>query len=453
MSGNMLEAPERVLSTLNPDGTRLWMRPKAAFGRWWKRRRVVAWVLMILFNVIPWLTVNGKPLMLLDVIHRDFVFFGVVFQPTEVLLLALLLITVFLSIFLITALLGRGWCGWACPQTVYLEFLYRPIERLVYGEHGGRAKQDVPMYKRVIKFGLFFIVSLHLSHTFLAYFIGPEDMFHWTTGSPSDHPAGFAIVYGVAALMMFDFGFFREQMCTLVCPYARLQSVLLDRDSLIIGYDDQRGEPRHKGKKKSDTQSGDCIDCNLCVAACPTGIDIRDGLQLECIACTQCIDACDAVMEKIERPRGLIRFASQNTLSGVAKKFWRPRIVIYPLSVAIVLASFLTLLGNRATSEVVFRRVQSDVPVLLGDGVLQSVMLDLANNSDFERSYTLVVNEPAYSLVTVLPNIKAYGKRVVQLPIKVPVDAFVNGKYTMTLTVSDDGNLNEVLTKTLFGHK
>ena len=376
--------------------------------------------------------------MLLNVVHRDFIFFGVTFQPTEVLLLALLLITIFLSIFLITALLGRGWCGWACPQTVYLEFLYRPLERMIYGEHGGRAKEEVPLYKRGLKYLVFFVVSLHLSHTFLSYFVGPHIMFDWTFGSPSQHPAAFAIVYGVTALMMFDFGYFREQMCTLVCPYARLQSVLLDRDSLIIGYDDQRG---------------DCIDCNLCVAACPTGIDIRDGLQLECIACTQCVDACDAVMDKVKRPRGLIRFASQNTLTGVAKKFWRPRIVIYPIIVAVVFSSFLTLLGNRASSEVVFRRVQSDVPVLLENEVLQSVMLDLANNSDVEHAYTLVVNEPAISMVKQLPNLKAYEKRVIQLPIKVPVDAFVDGKFVMTITVSDDGNLNEVLTKTLFGQK
>ncbi|MDP6963640.1 MAG: cytochrome c oxidase accessory protein CcoG, partial [Planctomycetota bacterium] len=362
-------------------------------------------------------------------------------------------ISIFLAVFLITALLGRAWCGWACPQTVYLEFLYRPLERLIYGEHGGRAKEEVPVYKRGLKYVVFFLVSMHLAHTFLSYFIGPNVMFDWSFGNPANHPAAFAIVYSITALMMFDFGYFREQMCTLICPYARLQSALLDRDSLIIGYDEGRGEPRHKGKANDGNFAGDCIDCNLCVAACPTGIDIRDGLQLECIACTQCADACDAVMTKVKRPKGLIRFASQNTLSGDSRRFWRPRIVVYPIIVAIAFGSFLALLGNRATSEVVFRRVQSDVPVILEREVLQSVMLDLANNSDDSRNYSLHIEPPASSLIVELPTLRAFEKRVVQLPIKVPIDDFVDGKFVMSITIRDDGNLEETLSKTLFGPK
>lgn len=454
MSDNLVEPPERVLSTLNPDGTRRWMRPKAAMGKWWNRRRVVAWILMIMFTAIPWLKVGGRPVMLLDVMNREFTFFGTTFQPTEALLLALLLIGVFFGIFLITAILGRGWCGWACPQTVYLEFLYRPIERWAEGNKSGNSKKQVPIWRKVMKYTLFLVFSLHLSNTFLAYFAGPTEVLSWSFHNPGDHMAAFGVVMVVTALMMYDFVFFREQMCTLVCPYARLQSVLLDRNSLIVGYDEKRGEPR--GKKRhnpeAETPQGDCIDCGLCVAACPTGIDIRDGLQLECIACTQCIDACDTVMEKIERPKGLIRFASQNSLAGVIAKKFRPRLVVYPLLLVFIFGGLGYGLSHRASSEAMILRNQGSVPAQSGEFMVQPVSLRISNRSPEARTYTLEVTSPSEVKGNPFPlTLEAYGMQKVNLPVFTPIDAFVNGKALLQIKISDGEDFHADLEKTLFG--
>lgn len=452
MSEQLLEAPERVLSTMNPDGSRRWIRPKSAMGKWWKRRRVVAWLLMILFTAVPWMTINGKPVMLLDVVHRDFVFFGVTFQPTEVVLLMLLMLGIFISIFLITSLLGRGWCGWACPQTVYLEFLYRPIERLIEGKGTGKAHAKVAKWRVAVKYVIYLVFSLHLSNTFLAYFAGPQQVLEWSFGAPQEHMTAFLIVMLVTAMIMFDFVSFREQMCTLVCPYARLQSVLLDRDSLIVGYDEERGEPRGKKKRKDQGEAiGDCIDCGLCVAACPTGIDIREGLQLECIACTQCIDACDTVMEKIERPTGLIRFASQNTLAGIKHKVLRPRVIIYPLILIAIFAHFIVGLNNREMGEAMFLRNQAAVAVPTPEGVVQTVIVRVDNRDDIPHTYSIESAEVVEILGAQFPfELEAYGSRTINLPVRVDASVFENSRYTLEMRVFDDAEFTADLHTTLF---
>ena len=452
MSESLLEAPERVLSTLNPDGTRRWMRPKAAMGRWWKGRRVVAWVLMVLFTAIPWLRIGGEPVMLFDVVARDFVFFGVHFRPTETLLLAFLLFTIFFGIFLVTALLGRGWCGWACPQTVYMEFLYRPIERLCEGSHGGRAKKDIPLWRRCLKYAIFLVLSLHLANTFLSYFVGPQTVWAWSLDWPSAHPAGFAVVAVTVGLMMFDFGFFREQMCTLVCPYARLQSALLDRDSVIIGYDEGRGEPRGKRRKGEDAGHGDCIDCKLCVAACPTGIDIRDGLQLECIACAQCIDACDAVMDKIEKPRGLIRYSSQNALAGLPSKLLRPRTMVYPAIVMLTSTALILGLAGRDSAEVNLLRVQGQPWRVQEETILNPLQIRIDNKADEARSYTVEVLPPTVLSTSQFPlTVPSREGRSVVLLLSTPQSAFVDGQARVSLVVSDGVDFEQELDHPLMG--
>ncbi|HYE62935.1 MAG TPA: cytochrome c oxidase accessory protein CcoG [Phycisphaerales bacterium] len=332
-----------TLSTLNEDGSRRWLNPRPSRGRFWTRRRAVAYTLIALFTAIPYITVNGLPLVLLDIVHRRFTLFGYTFLPTDTPLFVLLMVAVFLAVFLATSVLGRVWCGWACPQTVYMEFLYRPIERLFEGEPG-RSKQPTGGLKRVLKWAVYILASLFIAHTFLAYFVGIDQLKTWVTRSPFEHPTAFLLMAGVTAAMLFDFGFFREQMCTIACPYGRFQSVMLDRGSLIVAYDRKRGEPRGKAKRVSlpvldAAPQGDCVDCRMCVTTCPTGIDIRDGLQMECIHCTQCIDACDAVMTKVGRPTGLIRYSSQRALEGEPRKA-RPRVVIYSALLALITSIF-----------------------------------------------------------------------------------------------------------------
>jgi cytochrome c oxidase accessory protein FixG len=444
-------AAERVLSTLEADGRRRWLRPRRAAGRFERRRRVVAWLLIALFTVTPFVRIDGTPLFQFDVAHRRFTFFATTFNADETLLLALLVVSIFLGIFLITALAGRAWCGWACPQTVYMEFLYRPIERLVEGRHytsGGR----VPLapWRRVLKYAIFTVVSFHLANTFLAWFVGVDTMFEWTTRSPFEHPGPFALVAFVTLLMMADFCFFREQMCTLACPYGRLQSVLLDRQSLIVGYDTRRGEPRGRRKHGVErTGQGDCVDCGLCVQVCPTGIDIRDGLQLECVACTQCIDACDGVMDKLGRPRGLIRYTSQSALAGESRRLLRPRVVLYPLALAGFGIAFIVALASRGTAELELLRVRATPYEVLEDGQVSSrTKLKITNRSDVERTYSLEIEAAGARVIApALPaRIGPSDSLEADLFVLQPLENFEQGKAAVLFRVVDDQG--EVLERT-----
>lgn len=358
-------APLRVLPTLNPDGSRRRVRPKLYDGVILRRRRALAYGLLLTFVLLPFVTIGGKPAMLLDVAERQFTLLGRTFLATDGVLLMLLLLGIFVTVLLLTALLGRAFCGWGCPQTVYMEFLFRPIERLIEGDRPAQLRLDRQGGgpRRALKNAVFLLLSVGVANVFLAYFVGVRTLGTWMTSSPLTHPVGFAVMGVTSALVFFDFAYFREQMCTVACPYARLQSALVDRDSLIIGYQEQRGEPRHKGKPRAG--DGDCIDCNACVVACPTGIDIRDGLQLECIACGQCIDACNTIMPKVNKDPDLIRYASQRTLGGGQRRIWRPRVIAYSV-LGLGAFSLLVVFG--------VRREAVDVTVLRGIGAPFSVV-------------------------------------------------------------------------------
>ena len=362
-------ASERVLATLNVDGTRRWLRPRVSPGRFLTGRRIVGYVLIAIFAIVPWIEIAGVPILRADLPNRRFAVFGHIFFPTDTVLMALLFISIFLAIFFITALFGRVWCGWACPQTVYMEFLYRPIERLLEGAPGKKRQiTHAKGFRKVVKYLLFLIASFVLAHIFLAYFVDPKVLLSWMTHSPAKHPTSFLVVMITTALMMFDFAWFREQTCLVACPYGRFQAAMLDRNSLIVTYDTKRGEPRGKkkggapagdislrvvadGTSAAPAAAGDCIDCKLCVTTCPTGIDIREGLQMECIGCAQCIDACDAVMDRIGRPRGLVRYASQAMIEGKARSIVRARMFLYPTIIVVLLSVFTYVLTSRASGE------------------------------------------------------------------------------------------------------
>ncbi len=401
----LLEPEEHVLSTLNKDGSRNWLRPKLSPGRFLLRRRIVAYILIALFTIIPYTKINDKPTILLDIAHREFTIFGFTFLPTDTLLLALFMLCLFVSIFLITALLGRIWCGWACPQTVYMEFLFRPLERLIEGAPG-RARKTSGL-RRTIKYIVYFICAVYLAHTFLAYFVGIETLFQWVQTSPLEHPTAFIVMAAVTGLMLFDFGFFREQVCIVMCPYGRFQSVMLDRNSLIVTYDQERGEPRGKMKRKKKPTGdvaldvlqeetpavGDCVDCKKCVTTCPTGIDIRNGLQMECIGCAQCIDACDAVMKKLGRKIGLIRYSSQAAVEDGHWSLLRPRVFLYPTFLAILITAFIFVFAGKNSADVVLLRGKGRPFMMMEGGMVSNQMrVKITNRSGVVASYTLADN-------------------------------------------------------------
>jgi cytochrome c oxidase accessory protein FixG len=340
----------------------------------------------------------------------------------------LLLVGTFLLIFLLTAIFGRVWCGWACPQTVYMEFLYRPIEALLEGNRARQLKLDRegPDFRRFAKHGVFVIFSMFLAHTFLAYFVGTEALARWITRSPFDHPAAFLVMAGTTAAMLLDFGVLREQVCLVACPYGRLQSVLLDRRSWIVGYDAGRGEPRSRLGTRPDRASGpDCIDCRACVETCPTGIDIRDGLQMECIHCTQCIDACDRVMDKIGRARGLIRYTSRDELARAPGRSFRARLVIYPALLLVAWGSLGWALAHRPSADVTLLRGIGVPFTILPDGQISNQMrIKIANRGEEERAYRLELVDAA-GLTLVAPD----------NPVRVPADKLVE---TTAFVVGDD---------------
>lgn len=437
-------ASGRVLPTLNTDGSRRWIRPKPSPGKHWQRRRVVAYSLMLLFFAIPHIRVAGKPLILLDLPRREFTLVGTTFLPTDTLLLMLLLLSIIVGIFLLTALFGRVWCGWSCPQTVYMEFLFRPIERLVEGGRSGSLALDREGRhfhpRRILKYAIYLGLSLFLAHTFLAYFVGVEQLAVWMRRSPFDHPTSFLVMAGTAALIFFDFTYFREQTCIVACPYGRWQSVLLDRQSLIVAYDFVRGEPRTKGRDKAEG-AGDCIDCGACVQTCPTGIDIRDGLQMECIHCTQCADACDEIMRKVDRPEGLIRYTTREALETKNTKLLRPRVVLYPVALALFLGAFTWALASRADAEVTLLRGIGAPFSQAPDGqVSNQLRVKVVNRSRYPHRYTITVQGAPNATVIAPENplpVASGGMATTSIFIVLPHTDFTAGEHQVTVRVDD----------------
>jgi cytochrome c oxidase accessory protein FixG len=467
------------MATLNEDGTRRWIRPRLSPGRFLSRRRAVAWLLIALFTLAPYLRSDGRPLFLLDITARQFTILGRTFLPTDTLLLALFMVGVFITIFLLTALFGRVWCGWACPQTVYMEFVYRPIERFFDGAPGrvNRGALVGTPAAKVLKFVAFLLVSMFLAHTFLAWFVGVDRLLLWVRSSPVEHPLGFAIMAGVTSLMLFDFGYFREQTCLVACPYGRFQAALIDRDSLLISYDRRRGEPRGKPRPsrrqqsaeddrggqdeelahlslEAQTRRGDCVDCGLCVATCPTGIDIRQGVQMECIGCAQCIDACDAVMTKLKRPIGLIRYSSQSAIALESRRLIRPRVVIYPLILLIVTAAFLIVLGLQAPANVtLLRGLGRPFTELSGGEVSNQIRLKIVNRTEQARTYLLATDDARLRVVSETDPIRIEGGKTATITAAViaPADAFEGSAHVTRLTVSDDAGFRRTLSYRMLG--
>ena len=320
------------VTTINRDGSRYFLHPADVSGRFTLARRIVAVLLLSVYVLLPWIPINGFPAVFLDVQQRSFHLFGMTFAPQDLWLGFFVISGLGFSLFFITSLFGRLWCGWTCPYTVFLEHVYRRIERWVDGDANARRRlDDAPMSggkaaRRAVKHGLFLVVSFLIAHIFLSYFVSLPRLWQMMASKPGEHLLAFGIVMFLTFVLYGAFAWFREQFCIIMCPYGRIQSALTDDNTMVIGYDARRGEPRGKVGTEG---AGDCINCLRCVQVCPTGIDIRNGLQLECVGCANCVDACDAIMAKLNRPRGLVRYASMNALGGKPTRWLRPRLFAY----------------------------------------------------------------------------------------------------------------------------
>jgi len=351
------------LATVTDEGKRKWVYPKKPSGKFHRARIVVSAILLLILFITPFLKVNGHPFMLFDFLNRKFILFGTLFGPHDFHLLVIAMISLIVFIILFTAVFGRIFCGWACPQTIFLEMVFRKIEYFIEGDAKDQRKLKAApwtagkIFKKLTKQIIFFAIAFFISNIFLSYIIGMDALLKIISDPPSQHLQGLFAITVFSGIFYFVFSYFREQACTIVCPYGRLQGVLLDRDSIVIAYDNVRGEPRKRFKRDEGWENrGDCIECYQCVEVCPTGIDIRNGIQLECVNCTACIDACDDIMDKIKRPRGLIRYASLNSIEKKTKWRFTPRAIGYSTLLTVLLTVFIVLMLNRTDFSITILR-------------------------------------------------------------------------------------------------
>lgn len=400
------------LATVTDEGKRKWIYPKKPSGKFYNARTIVSFFLLAFLVIVPFIKVNGHQFLLFDFLNRQFILFGIPFGPHDFHLFVLAMISIIVFIILFTVVFGRVFCGWACPQTIFMEMVFRKIEYWIEGDANDQRKLDAApwsgrkLFKKGIKNFIFFVISFFIAHIFLSYIISMDEVLSIISQPPSAHLTGFIAIIGFSLVFYWVFSYFREQACTIVCPYGRLQGVLLDQDSIVIAYDYKRGEPRAKIRKNQDqTDKGDCIDCHLCVDVCPTGIDIRNGIQLECVNCTACIDACDAVMEKINRPKKLIKYASLNGIENKSKFKFTPRMILYSVILVVLLALLGYLYSIRTDYSVNILRTPGMLFQQQPNGLISNLYdLNIVNKTFKETPVKIKLLQPAEGELKLIGN-------------------------------------------------
>jgi cytochrome c oxidase accessory protein FixG len=385
------------VATIDQKGHRKYIHPKKPKGPLYNKRTLFSIFYLILFFTLPFIKLNGEPVFMINVLERKFIFFGQIFGPQDFFLFALGMLTFMVFVILFTVVFGRIFCGWACPQTVFMEMVFRKIEYWIDGDAAKqRQLREMPwnaekIRKRLTKIVVFYAISFLIANFFMAYLIGMDKVKLYIHEGIGAHFGTFITLVIFSAVFFFVYYWFREQVCIVVCPYGRLQGVLLDKNSIVVAYDYSRGEPRKKGKRVSDEgEAGDCIDCAACVRVCPTGIDIRNGTQLECVNCTACIDACDEIMVSINKPKGLIRYASDNDIKQGNKPKVNARIIAYSVVLTLLLSVLAFLLITRDDVDVTILRATGAVYQTLPDGRLANIYnIKMANKTRNEIPITL----------------------------------------------------------------
>ncbi len=451
-------ASELPSAALPADGKRKRIHPADVRGRFHRRRQMVFALLIAVWAALPWVRVGEHPAVFIDVDAHELYLFGLTFNPQDAWLLFFLLTGVGFALVYATALAGRVWCGWACPQTVFLEGVYRQIERWIEGARETRIRRDAgPLtvekgLRKTASHAAFAAVSFLLANVVLAYFASLPKTLAMMRQSPAAHAEAFGWVVIVTAVLYLDFAWFREQLCVVLCPYGRLQSALLDEQSLVVGYDVRRGEPRGK---KGSPGAGDCVNCKRCIAVCPTGIDIRNGVQMECLACTACIDACDEVMGLLKRPSGLIRYDSIDGLAGKARRILRPRLVLYSVLLVVGLVVALLAAGRRTEFEAALLRLPGEPYALDAGEVRNAFQVHIVNKRGEHVQYRVEV-DAANGMTAVIPmpsvEVDALGDVRVPLFLDVPRDAFhTEFPVTVRIASSHASDQTTVVTGTFLG--
>jgi cytochrome c oxidase accessory protein FixG len=448
------------IATVDAAGKRVIMYPSKPKGQLHRARVLVSWVLLAFMFAAPFIEIAGRPLLLFNVFERKFVVFGLAFWPQDFHLFVLATITFVVFIVLFTVIFGRLWCGWACPQTVFMEMVFRKIEYWIEGNSGKQRSLDrgpwngSKAFKKLSKHAIFLAISFAVGNIVVAYLVGVERLYQLIADGPGEHLASFVAVMAFSLITYGVFARFREQVCLIVCPYGRLQSVLLDARSIAVAYDFKRGEPRAPmALKGAERKAGDCIMCNQCVEVCPTGIDIRNGTQLECVNCTACIDACNGVMAKVGFPKGLIRYASHKGIEEGSRLKITPRIIGYSTVLVLLLTVLITLMVNRADIETsIFRTPGVMYQEIAGDQIRNLYSLKIINKTFEPMPITLRLKDHPGTITMVGGDISlpAQGLAEQAFFVDIPVSALHSAHEELIISVMAGSKLvEEVKTKFL----
>lgn len=439
------------ISTVNEKGKRVWVYPKKPSGWFYNKRKLLSYFLLAALFVLPHIKYQGEQFLMFNIIERKFVIFGQVFWPQDMFLFAIAMIIGVVFVILFTIIYGRLFCGWVCPQTIFMEMLFRRIEYWIEGDWTHQKKlKEMPwnrekILKRIAKHAIFWLISFAIANTFLAYIIGSDALWAIQRDPVGEHLGGLISIIIFTTVFYLVFSRLREQVCTTICPYGRLQGVLLDKNSMVVGYDYKRGEERAKFKKNEDRKSsgkGDCIDCKQCVYVCPTGIDIRNGTQLECVNCTACIDACNHMMEGVGLPKGLIRFVSEEGIKNNTRFQWTKRVKAYTVLLAVLLVILAGLLITRKDFEASVIRQRGTTYQMTSEGKVSNIFeVTLLNKTRKNFDVHLQLEDNTGEIETVVETIKLPAEDQIKerFVVKLPFGELKEGKKIIKIKVMGNG--------------